>query len=819
MKIDYNKLFFNIIMKGKVTFPETFLGDYTLMAKCILNESKNLKLFLEYFQNVAKEFDKFSKGLNKALMPIRQQIINLNKTSFDSWGYALKTIVGFNEECIRVLGGTSEKCNSDIIKPLGTFIVNYDNVNAQHTKECSKIVETLTLHKKKLNKLKLKYHKAYKRTSVDAEEDALKQSRKEIKEIKDKYLRQIDVVNAYIEKIKSNYIKELDYLQRNEEGRIDFIRNRFCSFYNGIQGLVNKYTDSYEGLKKAMEIVNPVGDLQHFMLILSKGQVENIFDKVNFEPFSEAVSSDGPKRREDLESDKESEGFYIAEDLKTFINDTWNKLLSSTKVETEEISQLTNMLKANTCRDYFFYSILRKVFKVSITDYSSFTKIKNLLNTVIKFELSEEVKENPGVKLSIVLNLFGSIDYVDEGGTITHLRDIISNNEIWNNTKVWQYILKSKFVKSLATLKVAKKEPSPRHKSDKSSSKEKKGENWEEIGKRATIYSDLSMIANELALMNVNPKLSRDLIINFSNKYKLGEDKLYQLIYDYESAIQLDRQKNPPLEQLLLNTRTKHKQILEKHQDNKALLAIKLSMEYIEDTKELRSLLTLSKLFYKKLKNRVYKQVVTLEKVIANSRCKVWLSLFPSLKLSSLQKEYLKIKEEKMKAFQVTNKQIEDKIRSDTSRSFHIYEESVRGSIMNVLRCYAIFNTELGYYQGMHFFIAILYLVCKDESTAFALFCIIAKRHRLEDIYKESMNLMKTYLFQAAKLLGIFLPKLHKHLLEEGLNLQHFCSPWLFTAFTFVLQQTNEPIIPSLLYKIFDKFLIVIFLYKSIGRI
>eukprot|EP00826_Nyctotherus_ovalis_P032613 TRINITY_DN26278_c0_g1_i1.p1 TRINITY_DN26278_c0_g1~~TRINITY_DN26278_c0_g1_i1.p1 ORF type:complete len:196 (+),score=52.42 TRINITY_DN26278_c0_g1_i1:172-759(+) len=186
-----------------------------------------------------------------------------------------------------------------------------------------------------------------------------------------------------------------------------------------IQELVDEFTYLYDNLKKTMEMVNPVGDLQHFMLIIPKSQPTNLFSKVTFEPFCEPAASDEPKpsaRRDDSESDKEGEGFYIAEDLKCYIKGTWEKLLAGAKVEGEETGQLANMLKSDSCRDYFFNAVLRNVGKVGVEDYSCFVKIGKILSGVIKLELGEE---SLGVKLLIIIRLFNLIYHI--AVSYTHL--------------------------------------------------------------------------------------------------------------------------------------------------------------------------------------------------------------------------------------------------------------------------------------------------------------------------------------------------------------------------------------------------------------
>ncbi len=128
---------------------------------------------------------------------------------------------------------------------------------------------------------------------------------------------------------------------------------------------------------------------------------------------------------------------------------------------------------------------------------------------------------------------------------------------------------------------------------------------------------------------------------------------------------------------------------------------------------------------------------------------------------------------------------------------------------MNVLRCYAIHNPDVEYCQGMHFIAGLLYLMLRDEAAAFSLFCSIVTSHGLSNLYKQDVPLLRMYFHQMNRLLAIYLPRLHAHLLEEGITAAHFCSPWFLSAFTFLLQHCKSTVLPPMLLEVFGRFLLV----------
>eukprot|EP00826_Nyctotherus_ovalis_P053060 TRINITY_DN6834_c0_g1_i5.p1 TRINITY_DN6834_c0_g1~~TRINITY_DN6834_c0_g1_i5.p1 ORF type:complete len:236 (+),score=69.69 TRINITY_DN6834_c0_g1_i5:3-710(+) len=123
----------------------------------------------------------------------------------------------------------------------------------------------------------------------------------------------------------------------------------------------------------------------------------------------------------------------------------------------------------------------------------------------------------------------------------------------------------------------------------------------------------------------------------------------------------------------------------------------------------------------------------------------------------------------------------------------------------NILRCYAIYNPDVEYCQGMNFLAGHLYFTYKDEATAFAMLFETIKHFRLEQMYVHNVPLLKTYIYAMNRLLAVYLPKLHGRIYDEGINSGYLCSPWFITAFTHILHGRNSP--PLFLESVFDRFL------------
>eukprot|EP01022_Parablepharisma_sp_SALTPOND_P016298 TRINITY_DN236_c0_g1_i1.p1 TRINITY_DN236_c0_g1~~TRINITY_DN236_c0_g1_i1.p1 ORF type:complete len:868 (+),score=80.93 TRINITY_DN236_c0_g1_i1:1726-4329(+) len=831
---------YNLIqnMESKASFAENLSGKFDIVSQRVLQETKNLKLISGYFKNICKEFEKLGKGLGKTLTPIKQQVLLQNKGPLDSWGYALKSIIGSNEDYCKLIAKICSRYNSEIIEPFELFIGHYEQSNKVFLKECTKVLETLGQQRTKVRKAKDKYIKSHQKPTTEVDEDIIKQRKRAMSEARDEYSQQVALLNAYISEKEPYYKKRLESIQQNEENRIEFMRKHFADFYNVSQILVQEFTHMHAGLKKVLEIVNPMGDLQLFVTSVTKTPKVNVFEKANFDILegtstnsAEGTNSRSTSLRKD-DSGSDNEAGDLAEEVETFMKSVWTKLLASKDVDAGERTRLAELLKMEKCRENFLQNFAKQMRKQQVTNYECFAQAGDILNLMLS-HASQQGKETLGSELSVVVTMGGLLYCTSPPEkfmkSTVFLRDLLSTHSVWKSKETWQAVIQYRLSRSMSQVKTSIHE----RREEKSAglvkrvldvsaklfkNKDKELEEFEvkeareEAGKRAVIYSDLIIIAMELALMDVNPDVAREVLTQFSLNYKLDHEKVYQMLCDYESARSLKRIQDPPIEGQQKAQKGKTERTMAKYSFHKYGIILKHSVNYLSDPQTLCNLLKSSKLFNSKLKHLVYKKIVPMSSIMNKHRPQIWAGLLSNASLISLQREYDKLKEGKLKMFQATNKSIEEVIRLDVSRSFHIHAESTQTSIMNILRCYAMHNPELEYCQGMNFLAGIVFLIYQNESLAFSIFAELVKSHGLSNIYKQDVPLLRMYLHQMTRIIAIFLPNLHRHLLEEGIGANHFCAPWFLTAFTFILQHTKAPVIPPLLLDIFDTFLLVYFI-------
>eukprot|EP00826_Nyctotherus_ovalis_P029372 TRINITY_DN23199_c0_g1_i1.p1 TRINITY_DN23199_c0_g1~~TRINITY_DN23199_c0_g1_i1.p1 ORF type:complete len:144 (-),score=37.43 TRINITY_DN23199_c0_g1_i1:9-440(-) len=118
---------------------------------------------------------------------------------------------------------------------------------------------------------------------------------------------------------------------------------------------------------------------------------------------------------------------------------------------------------------------------------------------------------------------------------------------------------------------------------------------------------------------------------------------------------------------------------------------------------------------------------------------------------------------------------------------------------MNILRCYAIYNTNIVYCQGMNFVAGFFYLIYRDERVAFVMFASLMKQMNLAGFYQQNIPLAERYIYQINRLLAVYLPGLHRHFFDKGINCAYFCTSWFLTSFCYALQFESDGCVPPFL--------------------
>ncbi|KAJ1828346.1 GTPase-activating protein [Coemansia sp. RSA 2599] len=144
----------------------------------------------------------------------------------------------------------------------------------------------------------------------------------------------------------------------------------------------------------------------------------------------------------------------------------------------------------------------------------------------------------------------------------------------------------------------------------------------------------------------------------------------------------------------------------------------------------------------------------------------------------------------------------EKQIKHDLARTFprlEYFRDSAgagQEGLFAVLRAYALYDTEVGYCQGLGFVVGPLLLNMPDEEA----FCVLARlmyTYGLRGHFLPTMDDLQLRLYQFDHVLRETLPRLARHFQQQGVEATMYVSQWLMTMFAYRL-----PI--ELTFRLFD---------------
>jgi hypothetical protein len=181
-----------------------------------------------------------------------------------------------------------------------------------------------------------------------------------------------------------------------------------------------------------------------------------------------------------------------------------------------------------------------------------------------------------------------------------------------------------------------------------------------------------------------------------------------------------------------------------------------------------------------KLHSRVYKG-------IPNSlRTQAWCRL---LNVEKVKKEHVGKYADMMRLARLHSTDARQ-IDSDVNRQFreHLhYRERYsikQQSLFNVLTAYAMYNSEVGYCQGMSGLAGVLLMYMDEEDAFWAMHILLTDpKYAMHGLYKEGFPKLTRFLAHHDKILGKFLPKLKKHFDKHGVDAILYSLKWFFVCF------------------------------------
>ncbi|XP_059620211.1 rab GTPase-activating protein 1-like isoform X2 [Phlebotomus argentipes] len=128
-------------------------------------------------------------------------------------------------------------------------------------------------------------------------------------------------------------------------------------------------------------------------------------------------------------------------------------------------------------------------------------------------------------------------------------------------------------------------------------------------------------------------------------------------------------------------------------------------------------------------------------------------------------------------------------IQRDIHRTFpahRFFRESGgfgQDALYKVSKAYAVYDSEVGYCQGLSFIAASL-LLHMPEEEAFCVLVALMYDYGLRDLYKHGFESLYLRLYQLNRLLKDQLPRLYEHFAQIGVETHMFASQWFLTLFT-----------------------------------
>jgi len=121
-------------------------------------------------------------------------------------------------------------------------------------------------------------------------------------------------------------------------------------------------------------------------------------------------------------------------------------------------------------------------------------------------------------------------------------------------------------------------------------------------------------------------------------------------------------------------------------------------------------------------------------------------------------------------------------------------------ALYNVLGSFSLFDSEIGYHQGMNFIVAIL-LMQMDEENAFWLFIQLMKSYEINQLFKGDSDYLQKWMKEFDKWFQRTLPKLYHHFKAEMVVFEIYITQWFRTIFSY-----SFPL--EMIFRIWDVFLV-----------
>jgi len=166
--------------------------------------------------------------------------------------------------------------------------------------------------------------------------------------------------------------------------------------------------------------------------------------------------------------------------------------------------------------------------------------------------------------------------------------------------------------------------------------------------------------------------------------------------------------------------------------------------------------------------------------VPAEHRGEIWLSISDSLD-AHLDVLY----------WQLLNEHCpyERAINQDLGRTFPeipmFKTDEVRKQLYNIMKAYSIYDSEVGYCQGLSFIAGLFLMQNMKEELAFTIFVRLMESYNLRTLFTPKMPGLMLLIYQFNAIFQTYIPALYFHFYRYNLSPMMYASQWFLTLFSY----------------------------------
>ena len=314
------------------------------------------------------------------------------------------------------------------------------------------------------------------------------------------------------------------------------------------------------------------------------------------------------------------------------------------------------------------------------------------------------------------------------------------------------------------------------------------------------IYNNITHMSN----YKVDPNMIKILILDFCAQFGFSNElKEYYInfidSYNLKNHIYI-RQK------LDLNDR-----------NNIALICILSNMFLFLPVNDRIKIISLNKkLDTQGLKKSIFQIILRKKNLSLKNRTLIWENI---LKIEKLQNKYNYTEIKKDISSRILNGELKkgtrlfknnETIDKDVSRTIFLTENlENQQKLKNILRTLNLFNTSIGYYQGMSYITAfILQILNNDEEKTFYFMLSLETETKYKELFMDNLKLLNTNFKVLEKIFEIGLPEVYYHLLKNRIMANYYSPSWFLTIFSCVSPIFEINNIPQFSLMVFEKFIL-----------